>query len=201
MSGKTPRERRHARTRQAILDAAREIITEQGSGGLSMRELAQRIEYSPSGLYEYFSSKEELIEEVCNEGFSALSQRMTGVPRALPPAERLTKAALVYLAFAADHPEEYLLMFNQVPPAPFSPDDLLPNSAYGQLRQIVQDGIDAGDFKSLPDFGLEEMTYQCWALVHGMAMLRLTLFRQSADRIDALNRQALAGAITKLGGS
>ncbi|NJN55580.1 MAG: helix-turn-helix transcriptional regulator, partial [Anaerolineae bacterium] len=55
----TPRERRHLRTKDAILDAARLIIKEQGADALSIRAIAEQIDYSPAGLYEYFGSKEE----------------------------------------------------------------------------------------------------------------------------------------------
>ncbi len=60
--------RRHVRTKQAILDAALEIVIQNGPAALSMRSLAERIDYSPAGLYEYFSSKEEIISAVCDEG-------------------------------------------------------------------------------------------------------------------------------------
>ena len=53
----------YARTQQAILDAARAIIHEQGPDKLSMRAIADRIDYSPAGLYEYYGSKEEIIAE------------------------------------------------------------------------------------------------------------------------------------------
>jgi AcrR family transcriptional regulator len=50
----TPRQRRHLRTKDAILDAARQIIAEEGADNLSMRGIAERIDYSAAGLYEYF---------------------------------------------------------------------------------------------------------------------------------------------------
>jgi ACR3 family arsenite transporter len=53
----SPRIRRHQRTQQAILDAARAIISREGVGELSMRAIAERIDYSPAGLYEYFDGK------------------------------------------------------------------------------------------------------------------------------------------------
>ena len=59
-----PRTKRHLRTKQAILDAARQIIAEEGPAALSMRALADRIDYSAAGLYEYFGSKEEIIAAV-----------------------------------------------------------------------------------------------------------------------------------------
>ena len=61
MAKRTPRERRYARTRQEILDAAMELVQEKGPDKLSMRELARRVDYSPAGLYEYYENKDEII--------------------------------------------------------------------------------------------------------------------------------------------
>ena len=75
MEALSPRAKRHQRTRDAILEAARHIVHEDGIGGLSMREIARRIEYSPAGLYEYFGSKEEIIDAICEEGFRRLTMQ------------------------------------------------------------------------------------------------------------------------------
>ena len=193
MSKDTPKAKRHARTKQAILDAAQEIIAEQGPDGLSMRELAHRIEYSPSGLYEYFGSKEEILNEICEQSFANLSARLSRIPAHLPAPERLVAAGMAYLEFAFDNPEQYLLMFGQVRSEPHSLQDIQPDSAYSQLRQIIQDGVEANEFRHSERFGVEEMTYGAWAHVHGLAMLRLTLFRQAGPEIDALNRRTIEG--------
>ena len=71
----SPREKRHARTRENILEAAMQIVMQQGVEAVSMREIAERIEYSPSGLYEYFSSKEELFAALVDEGRARLTAR------------------------------------------------------------------------------------------------------------------------------
>ncbi len=83
------RQRRHVRTKQAILDAALEIVIQDGPAALSMRALAERIDYSPAGLYEYFGSKEEIIAAVCDEGQRMLYEAMDRVNGGLPPVERL----------------------------------------------------------------------------------------------------------------
>ncbi len=84
MSKPSSRERRQQKTRQSILDAAREIIVEHGPAELSMRSLAERIDYSPSGLYEYFDSKEQIIQAVCVEGYVSLTKAMRRVDEHLP---------------------------------------------------------------------------------------------------------------------
>ncbi len=186
----TGRERRHARTRQAILDAAQEIIAERGPEGLSMREIANRIEYSPSGLYEYFSSKDEIIDALCT------GQRATGPT----PTQRLAEGMVAYLDFASQHPEHYLLMFGHRPDSDIhlSLKQVGRNSAYGLLKQAIQDGIDTHEFKTREGYGLEEITYSCWALLHGIVTLRLTLFSKEGSDFDEFNRKVVEQTIENL---
>ena len=115
MTDSTPRERRYARTRQAILDAARQLIAEQGLDKFSLRELARRVDYSPAGLYEYFSSKDEIVTAVAAEGFDRLSAYLDRVASDLPPAERLVAIGLAYVGFAHNNPDYFTLMFSDLP--------------------------------------------------------------------------------------
>ncbi len=195
----TKRTRRHLRTRQAILDAARVIIAEEGPAALSMRALADRIDYSAAGLYEYFGSKEEIIAAVCAEGQQRLYAAMHAVDPGLPPAEHLHAIGLAYIRFALEHPDYFLLMFTTAPPpnqadAPSAAvHDALhgEGSAYGLLVQTIQRGIDAGAFLVRPGFGLDEMAYAAWTLVHGIAMLRTTALRHYPLDLAAADEQVL----------
>ena len=199
MAEGTARERRHARTKQAILDAAQQIIAERGTEGLSMREIAQRIEYSPSGLYEYFRGKDEIIQGLCDEGFERLSERIRyRIATEHTPVQRLIASGVAYLEFATQHREQYMLMFNAVPDFSLSLEEIGRNSAYALLKQGVQECIDAHELKVREHYGQEEISYQLWALLHGIAMLRLTLFSKEGANFDALNRRIIETAIENL---
>ena len=193
MAEGTARERRHAKTKQAILVAAQQIIAERGTEGLSMREIAQRIEYSPSGLYEYFRGKDEIIQGLCEEGFERLSERIRyRIAIEHAPIQRLIASGLAYLEFATQHREQYMLMFNAVPDMRLPLEEIgNNNSAYGLLKQIVQECIDAHEFRVREQYGQEEISYQFWALLHGIAMLRLTLFSKEGNDFDTFNRRIL----------
>lgn len=115
-----PRTRRHLRTRQAILDAALDIINQEGPDALPMRSLAECIDYRPAGLYEYFGSKEEIISAVCEEGQHALYEAMSQVNPMLPPSVNLYEIGQAYIRFALAHPDYFLMMFTLTPPAPTS---------------------------------------------------------------------------------
>lgn len=181
MNPLTSRQRRQAKTRQAILDAARQIIIEKGPGELSMRSLAERIDYSPSGLYEYFDSKEDIIHAVCLEGHALLTQEMRVVDESLPPPEYLLQIGLAYIRFAIRNPEYYLLMFTSSQVEPSQEEMLSESSSYAILVRCIERGIQSGDFLPRPHFGLFEMAFAAWSLVHGIAMLRIYMKSEPPD--------------------
>lgn len=193
------RTKRHLKTRQSILDAARAIIAEDGPDALSMRSLADRIDYSAPGLYEYFGSKEEIIAAVCDEGQRYLYEAMNAVDPALPPADYLYEIGIAYIGFALAHPDYFLLMFTVAPPPNSGPQseatvkDALTaeGSAYRILVQAIQRGLDAGVFRTRPGFGLDEMAYAAWTLVHGVAMLRTTALRHYPTDLVEMDNQVL----------
>ncbi|GHO47917.1 TetR/AcrR family transcriptional regulator [Ktedonospora formicarum] len=192
------RGRRHARTRQVILDAAQELIAELGPEKFSLRTLAERIEYSPASLYEYFSGKEEILNACCGEGLALLKTYLLRVPTGLTATERTALTGAAYLQFAREHRELYLLMFGKTGSDPQSLKGADSDAAYQQLKSVITVGIDSGEFQTRAGFGLDEMAYLCWTVVHGMAMLRLTYLQEAGDTIDALNQRVLGEMVTSL---
>lgn len=190
MARTSARQRRYEKTRQSILDAARQIIVGQGPDALSMRTLAARIDYSPSGLYEYFDSKEQIIQEVCGEGHWRLTQAMSRVDVSLSPEEYLLRIGEVYIEFAVENPELFRLMFASVPAE--MPDEglLSSRSSFRVLLQAIQRGIDSGVFKPRPGFGLYEMAFASWSMVHGISMLRIFM-PEGTPSFAAFKHQAL----------
>src|SRR5580704_9777533 len=69
---------RHERDREAIsraiLDAARELFVAEGYQQVSIRKIAERIEYSPAAIYGYFASKDDIFFALAEEGFRLLSE-------------------------------------------------------------------------------------------------------------------------------
>lgn len=191
MTKLTPRQRRHHKTKATILEAARDIIAEKGADGLSLRELARRIDYSPSGLYEYFKSKDDLVTAIRAEGLELLRDYLNRVPTGLPPSERLLKMGLAYLDFARNQPQYFMLIFSSpTSNGTLANEPVAPNSPYHILFQQVRAAIEAGEFNPYQGYSLEEITYSLWSLIHGMAMLRQTHWRYQAD-FDVTQRRAL----------
>jgi AcrR family transcriptional regulator len=169
------RERRQARTREAIIQAAEEIVEARGPDALSMRDVADLIDYSASNLYEYFANKEELLAAVANEALMRLGTHVRHSSTGLAPRERLLAYGRSYLEFARTHSKLYLLTFGRRMTDFLQTDMEKVPSSYNLLLQLIKEGIEAGDFVPRPGFGLQEMAFGCWSLVHGIAMLRLTM--------------------------
>ncbi len=110
---------RHERDREAvqrgILDAARELFVAEGFRNVSIRKIAERIEYSPAAIYGYFPSKDDIFFALAEDGF-----RLLGDPGAAPaatelnalePLDRLRAIFWRLYQFSRDHPQYFALMF------------------------------------------------------------------------------------------
>lgn len=191
----SPRAKRHQRTRDAILDAARHIVHEDGISGLSMREIARRIEYSPAGLYEYFGSKEEIIEAICAEGFRRLTMQLRSADPALPPVEHLAEVGRNYVRFAMQNPDFFLLMFTNAPLSGADGVDahvpfhhfLQQSPSFQALEQAIRRCVDAGAIQAEGDEEVFSIALSNWQNVHGIAMLGIsfgTRVSQYAEYIE-----------------
>jgi AcrR family transcriptional regulator len=190
-----PRERRFQRTRKAILDAALAIIREEGPAALSMRALADRIDYSAAGLYEYFGGKDAIIAEVCQQGHERLASHMGQADANLPVVDYLYEIGIGYVRFALENPDHFLLMFTVPPSGPAadaSPEELLEGDpSFAILLAAIRRGIEERVFITRPGFGLMEMAYAAWSTVHGIAMLRVTSLRDYPLDFETADREAL----------
>lgn len=172
------RERQKAETRQAILDAARELFVSDGVEATTMRAIAARIGYTPTAIYHHFRDKDALIVELCMADFSALGQAMHKIGRIEDPVERLRRMGLAYTDFALDNPSQYRFMFMTSLRHPLvdgsgkvvtAPDE----DAYRFLLQTVAEGIALGVYRpELTD--APELAQIFWGGIHGIISLWFT---------------------------
>src|SRR5271157_2262958 len=111
MGVKERRERERLETRDKILDAARELFVSEGYDGVSMRKVAEKIEYSPTAIYVHFADKLQLFRALCQEDFARLSQTFQGNAPLKDPVQRLTQIGRAYIEFGVRFPHHYQLMF------------------------------------------------------------------------------------------
>src|ERR1051325_9122200 len=91
--------------RQEILDAARELFAKEGYENVSMRKVAEKIEYSPTTIYLYFESKADLLYFICEETFAKLHKKMESLNEGCDdPLDCLRKGMRAYIEFGLRHP-------------------------------------------------------------------------------------------------
>ena len=172
------REREKAEVRRAILDAARELFIEKGYEAVTMREIAKRIEYSPTAIYLHFRDKKAVMNAVCDTDFLALAKKFGKIAEIADPLERLRAAGLAYADFALKHPNQYRLMF-MTPHPPHTPEESAievgnrDQDAYAFVLWTAAEAIEKGRLRA--DLDDPELVAQIvWSAIHGWVSLRMT---------------------------
>ena len=176
MGVKERRARERSEPRDKILDAARELFVTEGYEGVSMRRVAEKIEYSPTAIYVHFADKQELFHELCQQDYARLAEGFQSSAMSSDPIERLKQIGSTYTEFGVRYPNHYKFMFMTQHP-PHEPDEvdrkIMGNpevDAYAFLKWAVQQAIDAGCLREeLQDAELISQTL--WAAIHGVISL------------------------------
>jgi AcrR family transcriptional regulator len=166
------RAREKASLRGEILDAARQMFAEEGYEQVSMRRLAERIEYSPTTIYLYFEDKDDLFRAVCEETFGKLVRRLEKHRQQLEddPVTWLRAGLREYIEFGLKHPEHYTVAFMRRPKeeTPEQFDGSAGQEAFDILREAVAACVDAGRFREVDR---EVAAQVLWMGVHGLVAL------------------------------
>ena len=174
MGVKERRLRERTEVREKILDAALDFFGREGAEGVTMRALADAIEYSPPVIYAHFRDKEAIIQELCYRQLRGLAKAFATFAD-LDPVERLRRIGYIYADFAIDHPSHFRFMFLMPHPLPPDDDEVAKGdpqrNAYAFLRQTVVDGLAQGIFR--PEYtDADEIAQMCWASAHGLVALQ-----------------------------
>jgi AcrR family transcriptional regulator len=164
-----------ARTRddqgRRILEAASELLSEEGASALSVRRIATAAGCSTMGLYSRFGGKDGVVDELFAEGFERLTQAMRANPTTDDPLVDLRRCATCYRDTAVANATHYMVMFGGAVPG-FVPSDAsheLAHEAFGGLVTKVARCTDAGLFSGAPD----DIAEILWGSIHGLVMLEL----------------------------
>jgi len=103
--------------RELILDAAQDIIQAQGLAGLSAREIARRVQYSPGTIYNMFENLDDVVLNIEARVLDALDQRLVACLQDGNPADKVGRLAQAYLAFTHEKPKLWNLLFEHHLPA------------------------------------------------------------------------------------
>lgn len=177
MGTKERRERYKEEIRQKILDAARELFVQEGYDAVTMRRIADRIEYSATAIYLHFKDKRAVLIALCDEDFLCLARELQKIGRVEDPVERMRQSGRAYVRFALEHPNHYRWMF-MTPHPDHGPEDSAirvgnpEEDAWAFLRGTVAEAIEAGRLR--PELTDPDLVAQAvWGAVHGVVSLHI----------------------------
>jgi AcrR family transcriptional regulator len=203
MGTKERQQRERDRLREAILAAARELFITEGYRNVSMRKIAERIEYSPAAIYSYFPSKDGIFFALAEEGFRLLADAVTGAVATLPdPLARLRGGLWAFYEFSKTRPEYFELMFvdRSVPSLnqDFQRFEFFQQTT-ARAEADVTACIDRGDFAA----GLNPATalHVLWAGMLGTATIGLAKRLAPGEDPDALAHDLLETILAGFGKS
>jgi AcrR family transcriptional regulator len=175
------KEQQKKEIRQLILDHSMKLFVEEGFSHVSMRKIAERIQYSPTTLYLYFKDKNEILFHCCESGFKLMLTANISLSLISNPIDRLHQMGKNYLQFGLEYPEFYDLMFIQEAPM----DRLIQmgegwssgDQSLNALKIIIQDGMDQG---LIVPAKVETVAMAVWSMVHGLVSLAI---RKRLDKL------------------
>lgn len=176
------KQRLREKTRKNILDAALSIVYNEGWQSLSMRKIAEIIEYTAPVIYEHFKNKEAILLELTDRGYNRLASQMEQAKKIEATAVKQIEVMwLAYWEFAFANKEFYKLMFGVNTTCC---DQQMSHSNYPY--EIVRETIIAlGQYKDTDEDVILSKYYSYWAMVHGL--IAITLINKGAT--EAVNKE------------
>jgi len=172
------RERQKENLRQEILDAASEMFAKEGYANVSMRKIADKIEYSPTTIYLYFKDKTDLLNQICEETFGKLIATVSEIENSGSdePINCLRKGMRAYIEFGLKYPNHYEITFI-TPLADFLGKEVHPyegsmgQKAFGHIVRQVVGSMEAGQIKK---GDVAAVSQTIWAAIHGVTALLIS---------------------------
>lgn len=165
------REKEKKEMRGLILETAMKLFLEEGVDNVSLRRIADKIEYSPATIYLYFKDKDEILFALHEEGFEKLYALQQTTLDIKDPLKRLWKQGELYIKFGLENPEYYNLMFIMRSPAKKICVEQKWDTglrSYSFLQENVAECMQAG---LLPKTDVAVATFSFWSHVHGIVSL------------------------------
>jgi AcrR family transcriptional regulator len=182
--------------RELVLDAAQEIVEAQGLAGLSAREIARRIGYSPGTIYNIFANLDDVVLNVEARLLDALDRRLGEAQHASDAgtdgrgSERLIRLARAYLTLAQEKPRLWNLLFeHHMPPGAELPP------WYRQKLEGLMARVEralAPYFAPGSETERQRAARALWAAVHGITSL------STADKLSVVTTETAERLIDDL---
>lgn len=198
------KEREKMEMRERILEAATAMFLEDGYEKTSIRNIAEKIEYSPATIYLYFKDKDELFFAIHEIGFGKLLALMQECMSIKNPLKRLRALGTTYIDFALSNPEYYDLMF--IMRAPMNAIEekhaeqncwQCGESTFALLQTTVTECMEQKLIRAT-DANLASM--YTWSMVHGLVSLKIRDRFQVMDMDDEMLRKMMLHSLDELMG-
>jgi AcrR family transcriptional regulator len=173
----------HGSLKQALIDAAIELLAEGGPAALTLTEAAKRVGVTAAAPYRHFSGRDDLMAELARRGFEMFGERIeTAWDEGRPDAKTaMRQMGAAYLKFAREEPGLYSAMFGAAAtlaaPGPAAAADHALEILWRAVVAYLQHG-------GAPAQGARNLALQVWALSHGVAMLSISGHLQPANETD-----------------
>lgn len=198
------REREREEVRRKILDAARDLFATEGYANVTMRKIAEAIEYSPTAIYGHFEDKDDLVQALCHEDFARLLAVFDSQEIPPDPLDRIRMLGHGYALFARQNPNHYRFMF--MTPAKFEhPHDLSDpgQQSFQRLLAAVEQAKALGLLRPVDPMVVSQVL---WASLHGAVSLLVTYKPEQfpaapppADFVEQTCENALRGFLAEPG--
>jgi AcrR family transcriptional regulator len=185
--------------RRKILNAARTLFLNEGYANVSMRKIAEQIEYSPGAIYSYFASKEDIFFALAEEGLQIVRTHCASADHANSPLERVREALWRFYTFSKEQPEYFSLIFVDSAVPRISRDWERFSSMRelrGEIEHDIQQCIDHGVFPGIDSPGA--IFRILWTAAYGAAVFRLSHRLAPGEDSDALAQDLLDATIAGL---
>lgn len=184
------------RAREAVIDAAMELLLEHGQAALSLRKVAAAVGASTQVIATHFADKQGLLDALFTRGFTALAEQT----RALPPEAGVAGCMRAYRAFALARPPLYMLMFTRIEPD-YRPGPEAKGAARAALVALAEaipppapapGGATKTGAAEHAELAMKARAHYVWAVAHGHVALELADFVHVPPDADTLYELAIA---------
>jgi AcrR family transcriptional regulator len=177
--------------RQAILQAASQLFLQHGYQHFSLRQVAEKIGYSPGTIYLYFKDKDEILFTIMSEGILHLNQMLSDAANVADPRLRLGSIGRAYVDFGIQNPAHFQLMFMQRTDYLIRDGDTVPQpiqDIFNLWRQVVEDSMKAGILRMGDPTSAGDAL---WALLHGVVSIAILMPNFDKKRIQDMTETAI----------
>jgi len=195
------REREKTEVRRKILDAAHDLFAREGYDHVTMRRIAEAIEYSPTTIYNHFEDKDDLVKALCDEDFTRLLAALASAPIPDDPVDQIRRLGHAYADFGLDWPNHYRFMFMTPNKQHDVGEDESPgHRSFAILQQAVARAVAE---RRLIEIEPDTAAQVLWANLHGVIALLITLRQQhwptppAKDLVEQVIENGIRGLLVR----